>query len=474
MPARAAELRPKPATPGLAARVSGPTYQSWILFLLLHIPLGLVLKASPILATVHALATLVAAMVALTTQRTPEKLIFILGYIVASEALWRTAKAFVFWETGKYALAGLSILALARFRTARRNQVVPTIYFAALLPSILVMPAFDRGAVSFNLSGPFALAMATIFLSSVPMPSRNLIRIILTMLGPTLSLGFVATFSTLTTEGIDFYNSKVASGGLGQNQASSILALGAMLAFLFLYLERRARGIRWFVGAIGIWCAAQAALTFSRGGLVTVVGAIMAMSFFLIQDRSSRGMLILRIALIVGLAAVVVVPTINSFTGGALLDRFTTTSLTGRDKIIEADLIVFRQNPFLGVGPGQSTEYHALTFRYSAAHTEYSRLLAEHGSFGLLALLLLVQMSAHRFLRRVPLPAKAMAAAFTVWSLLYMAHAAMRMSLVCFLFALGGAALFVEYPWAVRARRPAAGVVPAPVAGPLRPAPSIR
>lgn len=468
-PARLPPMSPMPFATAQTVRPSRRTGEFWILFLLAHVPLGMAMKASPWLATLHALLTVALGLAFVAKNRTPEKLILVLGYVVASESLWRTSEAVIFWESGKYILAGLSILALAKFRSVRRFDKTGIFYFLALLPSISMLPVFDRQAISFNLSGPFSLAAATIFLSAVPVPARQLTKLFLAMLGPILGLATVATFSTLTHEDIDFYSSKVASGGLGQNQASSILALGGLLAFLFLYLERRARAVRWSVGLAGIWCTAQAALTFSRGGIATTVGAVVAATFFLLQDRRSRGIMILRIAMILGLATYLVIPRINSFTEGALMTRFTSSSLTGRDKIIEADLIVFRKNPILGVGPGQSKQYHALTFRYSAAHTEYSRLLSEHGSFGLIALLLLGKISLHRLTRRIPIPAKALAAALTVWALLYMFHAAMRMSVVSFIFALGGALLFVEYPVPVKARQR-----PARAPAPLLPAPALR
>jgi hypothetical protein len=73
---------------------------------------------------------------------------------------------------------------------------------------------------------------------------------------------------------------------------------------------------------------------------------------------------------------------------------------------------------------------------YKAAHTEYSRLLAEHGLLGLMALLLLGLMFLQAF-RRAPTPyAKGLTLAFMVWALAEMCHAAMRIAAISFLFAL--------------------------------------
>ncbi len=435
--------------PSRSARYRVPARQRsetryWVVFLLAHCPLFMAMKASPLIATAHALIILFIAVRCLSF-RTPERLIYAMGYIAASEPLWRVGRALIFYETAKYAIAGLSILAIIKYRTGARGDKLALLYFALLLPSIMVLPEFDRRAVSFNLSGPFALAMGAFFFSSQRLRPQMLWRFFLTTLGPILALAFVASFSTLVTEDINFYTSKIASGGLGNNQASSILGLGALIAFAFACTVRRPRFLRRFVAVLGVWFGIQGALTFSRGGVVTALAAIAVVSFFLLQDRRSRGTTALRVGLIALFAVYLAVPLLNAITTGTFERRFTDTHLTGRDKIIEADIMAFRENPLFGVGPGRSKEYHVRTFGSRAStHTEYSRLLAEHGLFGLSALALLAWMAARRVLRSASPAARGLTAGFTVWALLFMFHAAMRMSVVSFVFALGAAHLMAE------------------------------
>ena len=59
------------------------------------------------------------------------------------------------------------------------------------------------------------------------------------------------------------------------------------------------------------------------------------------------------------------------------------------------DLDIFYDNLFIGVGPGQA---NILREKYGfgkkvAAHTEFSRMLAEHGILGLISLLILIGVS---------------------------------------------------------------------------------
>ena len=65
--------------------------------------------------------------------------------------------------------------------------------------------------------------------------------------------------------------------------------------------------------------------------------------------------------------------------------------LTGRALIYEIDLNIFFDHILTGVGPGQAKDLRQV-YGYGkrvAAHTEYSRMLAEHGILGLFSLFIL-------------------------------------------------------------------------------------
>ncbi len=426
----------------------------WAVFFLLHIPLVMVAKESSVIATLHALATVAVGLSSLRL-RNPERVVYVMGYVIASEPVWRVARAMIFYETGKYLIALLSILGILRYGLLERTDKAPLIYFLLLMPSFSVLQRFDRELISFNLSGPFALAACSMFLSTLRLSPRALGKLLLVTMGPIFGLAFIATFATVTTTINNYGKSKVASAGLGQNQASTIFGLGLVLAFFYLFIGHRNRRMRWMVATIGIWCGAQAGMTFSRGGLATAFGAIAVAGVFMLRDRRSRGTAVLRIGLLALLAVFVIVPQLDAFTGGAFTQRFTSTHLTGRDRIIKADIEAFKQNPLFGIGPGESKDYHGRVFggRRFSSHTEYSRLLAEHGIWGVAAILALAWMSLRR-VRWRPTVGTALAAGFTIWALIYMLHAAMRTASASFMFALGAAQLMAVAPHpAVMARQ---------------------
>jgi O-antigen ligase len=138
------------------------------------------------------------------------------------------------------------------------------------------------------------------------------------------------------------------------------------------------------------------------------------------------------------LLALIFLPQVDSFTQGALGERYQDAELSNRDKVVEADWQLFLDNPISGIGVGLGAEERrAFVGVPTAAHTEFTRLLAEHGMLGVLALLLLAMMSAHQFLKsRRNAAMRAVVLCFTLWSLLSTTHSAMRIAAIPLIFGL--------------------------------------
>jgi O-antigen ligase len=310
----------------------------------------------------------------------------------------------------------------------------------------MVLPVFDRQGIAFNLSGPLSLAVATMFFSTLKLTPSQLKRILIAVLAPIIGVGFLATFLTITAESITFTGSsiKATSAGVGPNQMSSILGLGAFVAFLYLFIDRKHKALRILMIGCTIWLLAQAALTFARGGVWGALGAIGVAVFYLLRNRRARAVFVSVGTVIFIVGYFLVFPALEDFTESTLGLRFKSFEVTGREKIIQGDLLAFQEHPWLGVGPDQSKIYHSLYFRSSSAHTEYTRLLAEHGIMGMLALLTLVWMGLKRFSRRSDPASKAYSASFTVWALLFMLHSAMRLVAPSLMFGLAFSVFTVD------------------------------
>lgn len=419
-----------------------------IAFVIFHLFLALIIRQNDLLATGHALITFGAAFYFLVKDKEPDRLMLAAAYLVGAEVVWRMTDAAIFWESGKYAIMVLFFLALIKYQ--RLFQVVkwPVIFFVLLLPSVALLPTFDREIIAFNLSGPLSLAIATMYFSTVTLNQIQVKRLLLALFIPIIMVAFLATYSTFTAGEISFGRSSLAvtAGGYGPNQVSSILGLGALAGLLYVFIERRYRLLRLLLITGSLWMLAQAALTFSRGGMLTMIATLLIASLFILRESRSRITFIGGAVLLILIWSYLIFPGLNNFTGGALVNRITDLNLTGRDKIIQADLLAFRENPFAGVGIGQSPEYHALLFRRSAAHTEFTRWLAEHGLFGLLALVIFSIVVLRRLLIKQPPLTKALIFSFTLWSLLFMSHAAMRLAAPSFAFGLAAAVFMLNDP----------------------------
>jgi hypothetical protein len=422
-----------------------------IAIILLHVPLALVMSRSTAAATVHAFVTLGIAFWFAGVGKRVDRIAYMGAYIIGAEVLWRQTGAMVFWESGKYAVSAIFLLGLMRFR-AGTKPALPVLYFMMLLPSaLLTMEVLDvadaRGQLSFNLSGPLALTVCALFFSQVRLTRNQIHRLFLAAIAPIVGITTVAVFHTATTKAINFGTEAVfaTSGGFGPNQVSGVMGLGVLLCLLYIVGERQSMAIRLFLLGTMLVMATQSALTFSRSGLYCALGAAALAFLFLIRDARTRMRFIVMGAVLFAVGNFVIFPALESFTGGALSARYQKKGLTGRDEIARSDLELWARNPIFGVGPGvgYTARTEELGYR-SAAHTEFSRLLSEHGSLGLIALLLLIGMTITR-LRRAGSPrAKALTTAFLTWSILFMAVNAMRIAAPSFCFGLAFATLVPE------------------------------
>ncbi len=408
-----------------------PENRAWLATTLaiVHFGLGALMSRSPALATAHAVATvLVAFFVSLLSAR-PEVAIATAAYVAGADVLWRMCDASVFHETGKYGTAfALGILLL---RIRRSGSWFPGAYFVCLLPAIaaplLFLDAHDaRSRVSATLSGPFVIAVSGLVFSRVPLLPKQIETVLGALALPTFSVwgAVVAGISGATRLTFVGSSNYETSGGFGPNQVSLNLSLGALIIFIGLVTRPR-RSILWTIilAVAGIGLAAQSALTFSRGGLYTVGIALFAVATFVARGTRRLSVLGLGGATLL-ISYFVVVPWLDSFTGGAIVQRFADVSTTNRTQIALDDLKLGMQNPILGAGVGMSTTMRSEA--EIAPHTEYTRLFAEHGLFGLISLWLLSTMC-WQGVRRAPSGfARATAVGFVTWSLFSMLHAAMR------------------------------------------------
>jgi O-antigen ligase len=397
-------------------------------FFAIHVPLAVAMKQFDTLATIHAFATLAVGLWFALIEKRPHRVAYVCAYIAGSEALWRSAGADVFWEFGKYATCAVILVSL--FQHMRWRLHGPgLLYFGLLVPSMfLTMQEFDfdfrkfREPVSFNMSGPLAIMLSLCFFSNVRLTAIEIRRLFVAAIGPIVGVASMAAFSILTAQSVYFYagSNVQTSGGWGPNEVAAVLGLGAFLAFFVVLTDPGGPMLRAILVCTMIVFVVQSALTFSRGGLYIMAGASIGATVFLTKKASVRRRLA-TIAVVLVLAVLALLFQANRFTGGALLDRFENLNMTHREEFITDDLSIWKDSPIFGVGPGLGAE-----IRGAEAHTEFTRVLAEHGIFGLIALLVLTLTAVDHFTRASNPTQKAMVASMTAWGFLYMAVNSLR------------------------------------------------
>jgi hypothetical protein len=434
-----ADLRSEPVSDAASESVRPGEQIVWLLFIAAHVPLGLLMKSESIAVFVQGALVFGAGLWWSFNPRRTERVAYAGAYIVGSEVLWRMLTDALPWESGKYALIVIFSSALLN-RHGIRSMVAAALCFGLLVPSaFLTMQSGDatlvRNMLSFNLSGPLALVVCANFFSRLELSPATTLRLFMALAAPVVAIGTIVVSNIMSLEQIHFtFESNFAtSGGFGPNQVSLALGLGA-LASLWCVLER---DVRWplkiSLFGVMLWLGTQSALTFSRGGLLgALISGAIALAF-LATHAESRKKLIIVVPIVFLFSSYVIWPALVNFTGGALAERFSETGLTHRDELGKEDLELWYANPILGVGPGLSPRHH---LNGVAAHTEFTRLVAEHGVFGAFSIMLLLGAGARNVFRAASAREKGLVASALTWSVLFMLNSAMRTVAPCFMYGL--------------------------------------
>lgn len=370
------------------------------------------------------------------------------AYLAGLEVLLRMTKTSFFWEGGKYGIIMLLLLGLTF--SVRKKTPTFLIFFILLLPSISLLNFSDiaevRDFVSFNLSGPLCLAVSATYFYRITLTSNLITTLVRYFVFPIISILVYLSLKTPDVSDIAFRSSSnfAASGGFGPNQVSLILGIGIFLIVLLNFYNLSLSGIKIIDYGLTGLLLFRAFVTFSRGGVFGAGLAILVLfvSFFWSNPHRLNVRYII-LSLIVGGVLLYVWDYANKITESTLTYRYESIDpktgmerdiTTGRELLFLNEVEMFEENLAFGVGPGMASKYHEKQFgQLIASHSEYSRMISEHGLFGVLALLILVIAPLRHILREIKI-ARPLLVAILIISLFSMLHSAMRLGAIGFLY----------------------------------------
>lgn len=336
--------------------------------------------------------------------------IALLFYLISFEMLGRMARTspYIPSELGKYFLITFALLGILIKGTRSTKGVSMALL---LLPALLYDLSDKRTFIDiiYNLFGPFATALGIALLYRAPISQQQFNRVLQLIWYTTLSALFFTFIKTPDFDTIEFDLGAqfTTTADTPSNQVSTVLGLGMFLSFYSIINKLKFSGLLILDIVFLLLFAFQGLLSFSRGGMLIAALGMLILVVYSQQTpyKISRSRLLIgSVFAILGLYFVFQVA--NQITDGKLLLRYqgetqgtllgnkektTDVIVSGRVSILREDFNLWIKNPITGVGAAASRYLRDRT-KYVSPHIEFSRLLAEHGIFGILYFITLLSV----------------------------------------------------------------------------------
>ena len=424
----------------------------YLKFVIIHLLIGLAIFLVPPISKVYAIAIiLVGFRYVILRKNANNEALYVAAYIVGAEVFLRMTQGNIFEQYAKYGVMGILIIGMF-FRGFSKNAIMYWIFGLLLLPGVIYgfftlnFETDIRKAITFNIIGPITLTVSAIYCYQRIVTFQQIKNIIDMLAYPLMATLVYMYLYTPDIKAVvtNTQSNFETSGGFGPNQVSTILGLGIFLFFIKVILNSKTIGIRNINIFFFLFITFRGIVTFSRGGVITGFVMIIIVVILLLVFTRSQGKSKVVSLVVFGLIALSGVWAYSSIQTSGLIDkryankdakgRVKESKLTGREKLIESEFNMFLDNPIFGIGVGKNKEYREETTGIEAAsHNEITRMLAEHGMFGLFGLIILLVTPMVLYLNNKQ---NIFVFSFVVFWLLTINHAAMRLAAPAFIYAL--------------------------------------
>lgn len=430
--------------------------------ILLHIAIGFLVFVFPFFSKIYGYSIFIlGGYLVIKTQNKNNEALMAAAYVVGSEVFLRMTGGNPSYEISKYGVI-LFVFIGMYFSGFSKNATPYWLFLLLLVPGIVIatfMLNFDtniRTTIAFNISGPVCLGIASLYTYRRKMSLIDMNSILLSMGLPIVSCMVYLTFYTPNIRDIitSTQSNAETSGGFGPNQVATVLGLGMFIFFSRIILESKTKFMVILNLIVALNISYRGIVTFSRGGMITGFLMIILLMLFLYFKSNYKGKVKLNYLLVLLSIALMSVWLYTSFQTAGLIDkryanqdakgRVKESQFTGREDVAMEEINVFLDNPFFGVGVAKGVEVRkATTGDGTLSHDEITRMLAEHGSLGIIGLLILFFTPLFLFLENK----------FNMYLLCFLAfwfltinHAAMRTAAPAFVYSLSLLNIFFSEP----------------------------
>ena len=382
--------------------------KKYLFLILLHIVIGALLFKNGYTPKIYGYSIIFGGIFyVINSKNKNNEVLYATAYMVGSEIILRMANGNPVYEFSKYGVM-IFILVGVYYSGISKNAIAYWVFLLLLIPGVIITclelnyAVSLRKEVSFNVSGPVCLGVCSIYTYNRRVTLNQINNILLCIGLPIISCVVYLTLFTPNIRDIitGTDSNSLTSGGFGPNQVSTMLGLGIFIFVSRLIYLSQTKFLLFLNLFIVLNITFRGIITFSRGGMVTGVSMILAlMGVSYLVLNSARRLQLLFVLAIVGIVFAGVW-TYSSYQTNGLIDkrysnqdsagRVKEDQLSGRTELASDEYQTFLKNPIFGVGVGRNMEQRMQrTGELIVSHNEITRMIAEHGSLGILSLLIL-------------------------------------------------------------------------------------
>lgn len=381
---------------------------NYLKLILFHVGIGFLIYLFPFTSKIYGYSIFIfGTYYVIKSQNSNNEVLIVAAYLVGSEVFLRMTGGNPLYEITKYGVVFYILIGM--YYSGFSKGAFPYWIFLLLLIPGVIMATYSlnydsdiRKTIAFNISGPVCLGIASLYTFRRKIALEKMNDILLSMGLPIVSCMVYLTFYTPNVRDVitSTQSNFETSGGFGPNQVATFLGLGMFIFFSRIILESKTKIMVAINLILALNITYRGMVTFSRGGMITGFLMILLLLVFLYFKTNGGGKVKLGSIMVLITVALLSAWSYTSFqTDGLINKRYANqdaagrakeSQFTGREDIAQSEINTFYKNPLLGVGTGVAAELREReTGMKVLSHDEITRMLAEHGMLGILALAIL-------------------------------------------------------------------------------------